>query len=79
MRTGKIARLSNPIRHQLNLRLADNPPAKSILLWLNNIHQVSPNSANQSPIKPNQTRDMKSTNRRGQTPPPYAAAAGAVA
>ena len=39
MRTGKIARLPNSIRHQLNLRLQDNQPAKSILLWLNNLPQ----------------------------------------
>jgi hypothetical protein len=40
MRTGKIARLPQPHRDQLNRRLADGQPANEILPWLNNLPDV---------------------------------------
>src|SRR5690349_20841802 len=39
-RIGKVARLSHSIREQLNLRLLDHEPAKSILPWLNSLPEV---------------------------------------
>jgi hypothetical protein len=36
-RIGKIARLPHTIREQLNLKLLDGVPAKSILPWLNSL------------------------------------------
>ncbi len=38
--TGKIARLPETIRHQLNRRLADGQPAQAILPWLNGLAPV---------------------------------------
>jgi len=40
MRTGKIARLPQSIREQLNRRLNDGEPAHSILKWLNRVPEV---------------------------------------
>src|SRR5215471_11151907 len=39
-RLGKIARLPHSIREQLNLKLHDGIPAKSILPWLNSLPEV---------------------------------------
>ena len=39
-RVGKIARLPYSIREQLNLKLHDGLPAKSILPWLNSLPEV---------------------------------------
>jgi len=39
-RLGKIARLPHSIREQLNLKLHDNVPAKSILPWLNSLSET---------------------------------------
>jgi hypothetical protein len=39
-RIGKIARLPHSIREQLNLKLHDGIPAKSILPWLNSLPEV---------------------------------------
>jgi hypothetical protein len=61
-RTGKIARLPHPIRHQLNLRLQDNLPAKSILPWLNNLPEVKTLLAaqfNSRPITPQNLSEWK--------------------
>ena len=40
MRTGKIARLPDPIRHQLNCRLRDGHYGADILRWLNALPEV---------------------------------------
>src|SRR5215468_8488195 len=39
-RIGKIARLSHQLREQLNLRLHDHQPHKTILPWLNSLPEV---------------------------------------
>src|SRR3954468_6317546 len=39
-RIGKVARLPHSLREQLNLRLLDHEPAKSILPWLNSLPEV---------------------------------------
>jgi hypothetical protein len=39
-RTGKIARLSAPIREELNLRLRNGRPANELVLWLNEMPDV---------------------------------------
>lgn len=39
-RTGKIARLPHEIREQLNLRIQNGEPGKSILKWLNALPEV---------------------------------------
>jgi hypothetical protein len=39
-RTGKIARLSNNVREQLNHRLADGESGKKLLAWLNELPEV---------------------------------------
>jgi len=39
-RTGKIARLPHSLRDQLNRRLRENEPAKTILPWLNALPEV---------------------------------------
>src|SRR6266581_8689373 len=39
-RIGKIARLPHSIREQLNLRLHDHQPHKTILPWLNSLPEV---------------------------------------
>jgi hypothetical protein len=37
---GKLSRLPAPLREQLNLRLANNEPARTILAWLNALPEV---------------------------------------
>ena len=39
-RIGRIARLPHSVREQLNLKLHDGVPAKSILPWLNSLTEV---------------------------------------
>src|SRR6266851_61536 len=39
-RTGKIARLPDEIRHQLNRRLQDGKPGKQLVVWLNSLPGV---------------------------------------
>src|SRR5215475_11824507 len=39
-RIGKIARIPHSIREQLNLRLHDHQPHKTILPWLNSLPEV---------------------------------------
>jgi hypothetical protein len=40
MRTGKIARLSDNLRDQLNQRLQNGEPGKIIIKWLNSLDEV---------------------------------------
>jgi hypothetical protein len=39
-RTGKIARLPHELRHQLNCRLRNGEPGKTLLQWLNSLPEV---------------------------------------
>ena len=39
-RVGKIARLPHAIRDELNLRLANGEPGRTVLAWLNDLYQV---------------------------------------
>jgi hypothetical protein len=39
-RTGKIARLPQTVRQQLNLRLADGEPGRQLVAWLNGLPEV---------------------------------------
>jgi hypothetical protein len=39
-RRGKIARLPKTLRHELNLRLQDGEPAKTLAVWLNSLPTV---------------------------------------
>jgi len=39
-RTGKIARLPQPIREKLNQRLRDGQPGREIVIWLNELPEI---------------------------------------
>ena len=66
-RTGKIARLPNDLRDQLNRRLRDGEKGKTLLKWLNALPEVRAVLAaefNRQPINPTNLTEWKQGGHR---------------